>query len=69
MQKRPEPALEALLKARHLGDSSAQINFNIGSAYLVLGIHEDAKIYFDQALSIDPRMVAAHVNKGLQNIH
>ncbi len=65
LQKRPEPALEALLKARHLGDSSAQINFNIGSAYLVLGIHEDAKIYFDQALSIDPRMVAAHVNKGL----
>ena len=65
LQKRPEPALEALLKAHHLGDSSAQINFNIGSAYLVLGIYEDAKIYFDQALSIDPRMVAAHVNKGL----
>ena len=64
-KKRPEPALEALLQARNLGDSSAQINFNIGSAYLVLGIHEDAKIYFDQALSIDPRMVAAHVNKGL----
>ena len=65
MQKRPKPALEALLKARHLGDSSAQINLNIGSAYLVLGSHEDAKIYFDQAMSIDPRMVAAHVNKGL----
>ena len=65
MQKRPEPALEALLKAHHLGDSSAQINFNIGSAYLALGIHEDAKIYFDKALSIDPQMVSALVNKGL----
>ena len=65
LQNKPEPALEELLKAYHLGDSSAQINFNIGSAYLALGIHEDAKIYFDQALSIDPQMVAAHVNKGL----
>ena len=65
LQNRPEPALTALLKARHLGDVSAQINFNIGSAYLALGIHEDAKNYFDQALSIAPQMVAAHVNKGL----
>ena len=32
MQKRPKPALEALLKARHLGESSAQINLNLGSA-------------------------------------
>ena len=65
LQKRPEPALEALLKAHRLGDTSAQINFNIGSAHLALGIYEDAKIYFDQALSIDPHMVPAHVNKGL----
>ena len=65
LQNRPEPALTALLKARHLGDVSAQINFNIGSAYLALGIHEDAKNYFDQALSIAPQMVPAHVNKGL----
>jgi len=65
LQNRPEPALTALLKARHLGDVSAQINFNIGSAYLALGIHEDAKNYFDQALSIAPQMVAAYVNKGL----
>ncbi|MEK9710489.1 MAG: tetratricopeptide repeat protein [Alphaproteobacteria bacterium] len=65
LQNRPEPALTALLKARHLGDVSAQINFNIGSAYLALGIYEDAKNYFDQALSITPHMVAAHVNKGL----
>ena len=65
LQNRPEPALTALTKAQHLGDTSAQINFNIGPAYLVLGIYEDAKIYFDQALSIDPQMVAAHVNKGL----
>ena len=65
LQNKPEPALTALTKAQHLGDATAQINFNIGSAYLALGIHEDAKIYFDQALSIDPQMVAAHVNKGL----
>ena len=65
LQNRPEPALTALLKARHLGDVSALINFNIGSAYLALGTHEDAKNYFDQALSIAPQMVAAHVNKGL----
>ena len=65
LQNRPEPALIALLKARHLGDVSAQINFNIGSAYLALGIHENAKKYFDQALSIAPHMVVAHVNKGL----
>lgn len=64
-QNKPESALTALTKAQHLGDSTAQINFNIGSAYLALGIHEDAKIYFDKALSIDPKMVAAHVNKGL----
>ncbi|MDA0332062.1 MAG: tetratricopeptide repeat protein [Proteobacteria bacterium] len=65
LQKRPEQALGALLQAKKLGDNSAQINFNIGSAYLALGIHEDAKNYFDQALSIAPQMVAAHVNKGL----
>ena len=65
LQNRPEPALKALFKARHLGDASPQINFNIGSAYLALGIHEDAKNYFDQALSIAPQMAAAHVNKGL----
>jgi len=65
MQKRPEPALEALLKAHHLGDSSAQINFNIGSAYLALAAYNDAKIYFGKALSINPQMVAAHVNNGL----
>ena len=65
LQNKPEPALTALTKAQHLGDATAQINFNIGSAYLSLGIYEDAKIYFDQALSIDSQMVAAHVNKGL----
>ena len=36
LQKRPEQALTRLLKARHLGDVSAQINFNIGSAYLAV---------------------------------
>ena len=44
---------------------SAQIYFNIGSALLALAAFEDAKKYFDQALFIDPQMVAAHVNKGL----
>ena len=57
--------MASLLRAQHLGDSSAQINFNIGSAYLALASHDDAKIYFDKALSIDPEMAAAHVNKGL----
>ena len=42
MQEKPEPALESLLKAQHFGDLSAQINFNIGAAYLALGIHEAA---------------------------
>ena len=65
LQKRPENALKEFLTAQHLGDRSAQINFNIGSAYLALAVYEDAKIYFDQALSLDPKMVAAHVNKGL----
>jgi len=65
LQNRPEPALTALLKARHLGDVSAQVNFNIGSAYLALGVYENAKNYFDQALAMDPQMLAAHVNKGL----
>jgi len=65
LQNRPEQALGALLQAKKLGDTSAQIYFNIGSAYLALGIYEDAKNYFDQALVIDPQMVAAHVNKGL----
>ena len=65
LQKRPEQALGALLQARKLGDGSSQIFFHIGSAYLALARYEDAKIYFDQALAIDPLMVAAHVNKGL----
>ena len=65
MLKKPEPALEALLKAQQYGDSSAQINFNIGSAYLALDAHDDAKIYFDRALAVDPKMAAAYVNKGL----
>ena len=65
LQKRPEHALTELFKAKHLGDNSAQLNFNIGSAYLALAVYDDAKIYFDQALSIDPKMLVAHVNKGL----
>lgn len=65
LQKRPGPALTALLEAQQLGDCSAQTNFSIGSAYLALGVYQDAKIYFDKALSMDPKMVAAHVNKGL----
>ena len=65
LQKRPENALKEFLTAQHLGDRSAQINFNIGSAYLALAVYEDAKIYFDQALSLDPKMLVAHVNKGL----
>ena len=65
LQKRPEHALTELFKAKHLGDDSAQLNFNIGSAYLALAVYDDAKIYFDQALSIDPKMLVAHVNKGL----
>ena len=65
LQKRPEDALTELLKAQHLGDSSAQLHFNIGSTYLALAGYKDAINYFDQALSIDPRMVVAHVNKGL----
>ena len=65
LQKRPEDALTELLKAQYLGDDSAQLNFNIGAAYLSLARYEDAKNYFDQALSIDPQMLVAHVNKGL----
>ena len=65
LQQQPEQALGALLKARELGDGSSQIYFNIGSAYLALARYEDAKIYFDQALALDPLMVVAHVNKGL----
>ncbi|WP_443645137.1 tetratricopeptide repeat protein [Candidatus Ponderosibacter sp. Uisw_141_02] len=65
MQKRPRHALTEFLKAQHLGDGSAQLNFNIGSSYLALAVYDDAKIYFDQALSIDPKMLVAHVNKGL----
>jgi Tfp pilus assembly protein PilF len=65
LQNRPEQALGALLQAKKFGDTSAQIYFYIGSAYLALGIHEEAKNYFDQALAIDPQMVAVHVNKGL----
>ena len=65
LQERPEQALDALLNARELGDFSAQTCFNIGAAYLQLAAYEDAKIYFDQALAIDPKMLAAHVNNGL----
>jgi len=65
MQKRPEHALVELLKAQYLGDESAQLKFNIGLAYLSLAAYEDAKVYFDRALAVDPQMVAAHVNKGL----
>ena len=59
LQKRPEHALTEFLKAQHFGDCSAQINFDIGSAYLALALYEDAKIYFEQALSINPKMLAA----------
>jgi len=65
LQKCPEQALGALLRAKKLGDTSAQIYFNIGSAYLALDAYKDAKICFDQTLAIDPQMVAAYVNKGL----
>ena len=65
LNKNPEQALSALLQAKKLGDTSAQTYFNIGSAYLALGDYKDAKIYFDRTLAIDPKMVAAHVNKGL----
>ena len=65
LQERPKCALNALLQARKLGDGSSQTNFNIGSSYLNLASYEDAKIYFDQALAISPKMVVALVNKGL----
>lgn len=65
LQKKPEQALDALLRAIELGDDSAQTRFNIGSAYLELASFGEAKIYFNQALTIDPQMVAANVNKGL----
>ena len=65
LQKKPEPALSALLKARHLGDNSAQNSFNIGSAFLALEAFEDAKTHFEYAIEIDPQMAIAHVNKGL----
>ena len=63
--KRPGDALGELLKAQHLGDNSAQLNFNIGCSYLSLANYADAKIYFDRALALDHQMTAAHVNKGL----
>ena len=65
LKNRPKEALSALLQAQEFGDSSAQTCFNIGSAYLALAAYEDAKIYFDKALAIDPQMAVAHVNKGL----
>ena len=65
LQKQPEQALTALLMAQHLGDTSSQINFNIGSACLALARYADAKTYFDQALAIEPLMAVAHINKGL----
>tara|TARA_B100000989_G_scaffold291784_1_gene266733 strand:+ start:2148 stop:3626 length:1479 start_codon:yes stop_codon:yes gene_type:complete len=64
-KNQPEHSLSVLLQAQKLGDSSAQISFNIGSAYLALYNYEDAKVYFDKALAIDPQMLVAHVNKGL----
>ncbi|MDB4852876.1 hypothetical protein OAI23_05255 [Alphaproteobacteria bacterium] len=57
--------MTALLKRRYFVDVSAQINFKICSVYLALCIHEDAKKYFDLALSIDSQMIATRVNKGL----
>ena len=65
LKNRPEQALGALLQAHQFGDSSAQMHFNVGSAYLALSNYEDAKISFDKALAIDPQMVVAHVNRGL----
>ena len=65
LQKQPEQALTALLMAQHLGDTSSQINFNIGSACLALARYADAKTYFDQTLAIEPLMAVAHINKGL----
>ena len=65
LQKRPEYALKALLRAQYLGDGSAPTRFNIGAAYLALDAFDDAKYYFDKALVIEPRMAAALVNKGL----
>ena len=65
LQKRPEDALTELFRAQHLGGESTQLNFNIGSSYLNLANYEDAKVYFDRTLALDPQMVAAHVNKGL----
>jgi hypothetical protein len=54
LQNRPYSVLTALLKTRFFVDVSAQIDFKIWSVYLALCIHEDAKNYFDLALSIDP---------------
>jgi hypothetical protein len=61
--------LTASLKAQHFGDGSAQINFNLGAAYLALTVYEDVKIYFEKALSINPTMVAAHIIKVWPSIH
>jgi len=65
LQKRPEDALTELFKAQHLGGESAQLNFNIGSSHLSLANYEDAKVYFDRTIALEPQMEAAHVNKGL----
>ena len=65
MQKKPQSALTALLTAQNLGDCSAQTCFNIGLAFLDLAEYEDAKIYFNRTIEIDPYMAVAHVNKGL----
>ena len=65
LENKPQQALSALLQAQEFGDWSAQNHFNVGSSYLALSNYEDAKISFDRALSIDPKMVAAYVNRGL----
>ena len=65
LRKQPNAAIDALTLAIALNDRSPQTCFNLGTAYLDVEKFEMAKSWFDRALSGDPAMVAALVNKGL----
>ena len=61
-------AVEHFKKALGLGDVRADTRLHMGNAYKILGMHDEAMACYREAASIQPDMVAAHLNMACLHI-
>ena len=61
----PDKAAKHFEKAAWLDSENFEIQFNLGTAYLSMGMFEQALVNFDRVIKIKPKMPDAYGNRAV----